>query len=414
MDIIIDPEFSKLLIPLADEEFQLLEKSIVEEGCRDHLIVWTGTNILIDGHNRYKICTKHEIPFEVNYMYFEDRMDAYKWIISNQLGRRNITPEQASYLRGKRYNAEKKAASFNQGISGNPGGKPKAEGGQNVPPEKTADRLAREFRVTDRTIKRDAVYAKAIDTVAEVLAPAPEKTGETLKTILARESKINKQDTVKLATIATKAPEEARAIVQAIREGGAKTVREARQKQNKAKAIEEIGRLDPLEGMYDVIVIDPPWAYEKRAEDSSHRAMNPYPSMSIEEIRGINIPASENCVLWLWTTNAFIFEVPAILQSWGFEHKTILTWVKDRFGLGDWLRGQTEHCILAVRGKPVVLLRNQTTVLHGPLREHSRKPDAFYELVETLCVGRKLEMFSRQPREGWTQHGCERDRFLSN
>ena len=99
------------------------------------------------------------------------------------------------------------------------------------------------------------------------------------------------------------------------------------------------------------------------------------------------------------------------LAAWGFEHKTILTWVKDRMGTGDWLRGRTEHCILAVRGRPVVNLTNQTTVLEAVRREHSRKPDEFYALVEALCPGARLEMFAREPRAGWTAWGAEAQRF---
>jgi N6-adenosine-specific RNA methylase IME4 len=121
--------------------------------------------------------------------------------------------------------------------------------------------------------------------------------------------------------------------------------------------------------------------------------------------------ADENAVLWLWTTNAHIFEVPRILASWGFTHKSILTWVKDKMGTGDWLRGKTEHCILAVRGKPIVNLTNQTTVIHGEVREHSRKPEEFYSLVEALCPGSKVELFQRQPRQGWVGHGNEQTLF---
>src|SRR5271157_3631528 len=99
-----------------------------------------------------------------------------------------------------------------------------------------------------------------------------------------------------------------------------------------------------------------------------------------------------------------------ILDAWGFTFKTILTWIKDRMGTGDWLRGQTEHCLMAVRGNPVIQLTNQTTALHGPLRKHSQKPEEFYRLVELLCPtsdNGKLEMFSRQKREGWISHGNE-------
>jgi N6-adenosine-specific RNA methylase IME4 len=89
--------------------------------------------------------------------------------------------------------------------------------------------------------------------------------------------------------------------------------------------------------------------------------------------------------VWLWTTNAFMEEAHQIARSWGFTVKTILTWVKDRMGCGDWLRGQIEHCLLCVRGTPITLT-SQTTALVAPVREHSRKPDAFYTLVETLCL----------------------------
>ena len=88
------------------------------------------------------------------------------------------------------------------------------------------------------------------------------------------------------------------------------------------------------------------------------------------------------------------------------SEKTILTWVKDHFGRGDWLRGQTEQCLLATRGKPVVTLTNQTTVLHAPVRAHSQKPDEFYELVESLCAApRYCELWARASRPGWDGHG---------
>jgi N6-adenosine-specific RNA methylase IME4 len=169
------------------------------------------------------------------------------------------------------------------------------------------------------------------------------------------------------------------------------------------------------EGPFRVIVADPPWQYDKREEDTTHRGALPYPSMSIEEIKALPVGdmVHEDCILWLWTINAHMPHAFGILEAWGFTHKTILTWVKDRMGLGDWLRGQTEHCLLAVRGKPTVPLTNQTTVIRGPLREHSRKPDEFYSLVESLCPGSKVELFSRQQRDGWHAHGNQTDKFTA-
>lgn len=162
-------------------------------------------------------------------------------------------------------------------------------------------------------------------------------------------------------------------------------------------------------GPFRVIAMDPPWSYGNRAFDPTHRGASPYPDMSIEEIGRLPIAdiAAEDAILWLWTTNAHMPEAFGLIARWGFTHKTILTWVKDRMGTGDWLRGKTEHCLMAVRGKPTVQLTNQTTALVAPMRDHSRKPDEFYALVEALCPGSKVELFARSAREGWAAYGDE-------
>ena len=166
----------------------------------------------------------------------------------------------------------------------------------------------------------------------------------------------------------------------------------------------------PGNGPYRVVVADPPWPYEKRQEDPSHRGVYPYPSMSISDICVLDVRsiAHDDSILWLWTTNHHMREAFAVLDAWGFQQKTILTWVKDKMGMGDWLRGQTEHALMAVRGNPVVTLTNQTTALHASVRAHSQKPEEFYVLVESLCPApRYCELFSRQQRERWDGHGDE-------
>lgn len=166
----------------------------------------------------------------------------------------------------------------------------------------------------------------------------------------------------------------------------------------------------PNQGPYRVIVVDPPWPYELRKADPSHRATHPYPQMSIADICALDVGgiAHDDCLLWLWTTNHHMREAFEVLDAWGFKHKTILTWAKDRMGTGDWLRGQTEHCLMAVRGNPIVTLTNQTTLLHGPLRKNSQKPEEFYAFVESLCPAPSYaELFSRQKRPGWDGHGDE-------
>jgi N6-adenosine-specific RNA methylase IME4 len=168
----------------------------------------------------------------------------------------------------------------------------------------------------------------------------------------------------------------------------------------------------PGNGPYRVIVADPPWQYEKRNADPSQRGGLPYPPMSIEQMCALPVVsiAHHDCVLWLWTTNAHLITGDAltVLNAWCFEPKTVLTWVKDRMGTGDWLRGQSEHCLMAVRGRPIVHLTNQSTILHGAVRAHSQKPEEFYQFVEALCPApRYCELFSRGQREKWDGHGDE-------
>ena len=164
-------------------------------------------------------------------------------------------------------------------------------------------------------------------------------------------------------------------------------------------------------GPYRVIVADVPWPYEVRDEDPSRRGVRPYATMSIADIRATKVSdiAHEDSILWLWVTNHHMREAYELLRAWDFEPKTILTWAKDKMGMGDWLRGQTEHCIMAVRGKPVVTLTNQTTLLQAPMRGHSVKPKEFYDLVEKLCPApRYADLFSRyRHNDKWDCHGDE-------
>ncbi|MCC5633866.1 adenine-specific DNA methyltransferase [Nostoc sphaeroides CHAB 2801] len=185
-------------------------------------------------------------------------------------------------------------------------------------------------------------------------------------------------------------------------------------------------RLTTLQGHYQCIVIDPPWFYRLRSKDKTHRNRIPYQPMRTKEILALPIPelcGSNGCILWLWFTNNHMIEAAQCLQTWGFELKTILTWekvtkdnTKTHLGVGHWLRNSTEHCALAVRGNVKAFagrtLTNQSSILHSPRREHSRKPEQFFELVEKLCPDMtKLEMFARESRVGWDCWGDEALKF---
>ena len=103
---IIDTEFRSLIPPLSSDEKAQLESNLIAEGCRDALVTWSG--ILLDGHNRLEICKRLNIPYGTSEIELPDRDAAADWIDKNQLGRRNLTPDQMSLLRGRRYNRAKR------------------------------------------------------------------------------------------------------------------------------------------------------------------------------------------------------------------------------------------------------------------------------------------------------------------
>lgn len=157
MQIKIDEEFRDLLPPLSGEELSGLEASMLKEGCRDKLIVWSETGILLDGHNRHKICEDHHITYKVDKMSFATREEAMDWIDSNQASRRNLTQDQLRLIRGRRYNRMKNEEKF----KGNQ--HTKCGGGKFCHHQKTAETLAEEYGVSPRTIRNDAKFAKEVE-----------------------------------------------------------------------------------------------------------------------------------------------------------------------------------------------------------------------------------------------------------
>jgi ParB-like chromosome segregation protein Spo0J len=161
--LIIDPEFKALIPPLQPAELEQLENSLRGRGCLDPIKVWQGTNIIIDGHNRYEICTRRGIEFKVTEIRLTDRDTVKNFMILNQLGRRNLSPDVASLLRGKLYNAAKKEQH-----------RPEKRG-QNEPvtPMRTAETVAAQTGVSPATVKRDAKFAERVEALgieAEVMA----------------------------------------------------------------------------------------------------------------------------------------------------------------------------------------------------------------------------------------------------
>ena len=165
----IDPQFKNLILPLWRKEYLQLENDLLANGCREALTSWKG--ILIDGHNRYEICMRHQIPFHVVEMNFACREEAVAWICANQLSRRNLPEEFRKYLIGKQYESEKIVSKIK-----NPGGLNQYSG--EVPaPEKIvsarntrrqiASKIAQENYISRASVEKYAIYSQALDIIAE-------------------------------------------------------------------------------------------------------------------------------------------------------------------------------------------------------------------------------------------------------
>tara|TARA_R110000803_G_C11780113_1_gene296492 strand:+ start:66 stop:596 length:531 start_codon:yes stop_codon:yes gene_type:complete len=169
---------------------------------------------------------------------------------------------------------------------------------------------------------------------------------------------------------------------------------------------------------YDIIYADPPWN-ESGGGKIKRGADRHYPLMKTKDIMALDIPSTDNAHLYLWVTNNFMADGLKVMDAWGFKYKTMITWKKNRFGLGQYFRGQTEHCLFGVKGMiPYKIIdgkRQQgTTIFDAPRTIHSKKPIEMINLIEKVSDRdgfNKLEMFARDRKPGWDAWGNETDKF---
>jgi N6-adenosine-specific RNA methylase IME4 len=180
------------------------------------------------------------------------------------------------------------------------------------------------------------------------------------------------------------------------------------------------------------VLIDPPYPYDQKLTGKKTRggAERHYETLAIEEIASLPVPdiLAEDAMVWLWTTNAHVHHAFHLLEAWDLTYKVMGTWTKRRFGLGYWLRGKTEHLLLAVRGNPragyngphgamgspwSTLIEepapDDAFLVTGKWRGHSVKPRSSYEMIEAIAPKPRLELFARRRREGWEAWGDELD-----
>lgn len=184
----------------------------------------------------------------------------------------------------------------------------------------------------------------------------------------------------------------------------------------------KIAPIPTIDGGFQTILADPPWRFANRTGKVApeHRRLDRYGTMSLDEIKALPVgeSAAENAHLYLWVPNALLPEGIEVMRSWGFRYVSNLIWAKrrkdggpDGRGVGFYFRNVTEPILFGVKGSLRTLAPARSTVnmLETRKREHSRKPDEQYDLIESCSPGPYLEMFARYAREGWTAWGNESD-----
>lgn len=446
VEITIDKEFAAMIPPLSAEERQQLEENIVEHGgARDPLVVWIHPEwtpegcssalsynspdsvddgsldqtlrgvkawygddgdtyfcsdwprTLLDGHNRYEICTRHELPFDIYEMNLKGRDEAADWMDRNQLGRRNLHPDAFTLLLGRRYNRAKKPRGAPAGNDNSANNKvPK------VDTLKTAQRLGKEHGVSPNTVRRAGEFAESVEKTKAI--------DPDIEAKVSAGKAPHRAAVIKAADMLEKSPERARQILE-----GEKKLSDVIREEKRAEVVAKLEDVEArqakeLAGHYDVIVIDPPWPMKKIERDvRPNQTEFDYPTMSEDELAAMKMPAADACHLWLWTTHRFLPMAFRLLDAWGFKYVCTFVWHKpggfQPIGLPQY---NCEFAIYARRGSPQFIdTKAFSTCFNAARGKHSEKPEPFYDVIRRVTAGRRVDIFNRRQIDGFDTWGKE-------
>jgi N6-adenosine-specific RNA methylase IME4/ParB-like chromosome segregation protein Spo0J len=374
--------YAEIFPLLEGEEFGELVADIKAHGIREPIWIYEGQ--IIDGRNRYRASeiAGADCPMRE---YMGD--DPVAFVVSLNLKRRHLNESQRAIVAAK-------LATLRRGDNQHAEGLP-------------IGRSSKLLNVGERTIAR---AREVLDKGTPELAAAVERGQVSVSAA---------------ADIASRPQHEQREIVargerEILEE--AKRIRAERAERSRNARIVRIAALSnanaplPQDRKYPIFLADPPWPYEVYDEDSgsSRAAANHYPTMELDEICSLPVAdlAAPDAVLFLWVTVPCLFQAKEVMEAWGFKYVSGFTWTKDKIGNGHWNRNQHEHLLIGRRGdfptpKPA---DRASSVISAPRREHSRKPDDAYEIIERAYPELpKIELFARGQRPGWDAWGNQAD-----
>lgn len=367
------------IFPLIDgQELEDLIADIKKNGLLQPIILYE--NKVLDGRNRYIACKKANIT--PRFKQYDKEISPLDYVIAENLHRRHLSSGQKAEIGLELLKIEEEKALKRQEKTQLNGrteeNKPKFK--VSVPSSKDG--------TEQKSLKKETEKGEAIEITAKKLGIGHETLRTAKKVKEMNDPKINKKwEQAKKGKTTIKA------------------VKMAIDKKTKPKIIPKLP-----EDKYDVIYADPPWQYNF-TEAPNRTVEKEYPTMALKEICNIKIPSAKDCILFLWCTSPKLYpEGNEVIKSWGFTYKTSMVWVKDKIGMGYYARNRHELLLIATKGSPGVPEPSDRpdSVINAPRKEHSKKPENVYNLIEKMYPERKyLELFARNKRDGWKSWGNE-------
>ena len=377
---------------LQGEQLKALADDIAENGLQEAIWLHEDGSIL-DGRNRFRACKIAGV--EPRFQTYEGS-DPLGFVLSLNLHRRHLTSAQKAALAVDVEAYERVAAKQRQGT--------RSDIGQKIDTSESG-------RATEKAAAKVGTNRQYVSDAKRIKKDAPdvfERMREGGYPSMAQAKKV------------ARLPENDRREIHAlVDEGKAGDTKEAnqllreRQTQQRAQELGETAAKVP-KGKYQCIVIDPPWPMKKiKRDERQNQAGFDYPTLNEGELRDFPVPdmAADDCHLYLWTTHKFMPMALRLAEHWGFRYQCMMTWVKNvGFTPFSWMYS-TEHVLFCRRGSLKLKKMGLRLDFSAKVREHSRKPDVFYELVEQASPGPRIDVFSREERAGFDQFGNETEAF---
>lgn len=372
----IKEEFKKLIPPLTSEEFNQLEQNCLAEGIREAILTWNG--FIIDGHNRYEIANKWNLDFQTKSKHFKDELDVKIWMVNNQFGRRNLQDfvkgelmkalEELEKQKGKEVYKEKSVFKGNQHSA-------PLSIIDNEPKHDTRKIVAEKLGwSTGKKAQFDVVVKKAPEEVKEKLRTGEVSINQAYQEIKKEEKKIE--------------------------------IEKRREEIRESLVLHE---LKATEKKYRIIYADPPWKYGNAMPEYVTEPQDYYSLMSTEDICAMPVKdiTEQNAVLFMWTTSPHLPEALDVVKSWGFTYKTTFIWDKIKHNMGHYNSVRHEILLVCTKGACTPDVKKLFDSVQSIERtEHSKKPEQFREIIETLYTfGNRIELFARTAPNGWDVFG---------